>query len=397
MITAEEALQKIFANTPKLPSERAPLAEAVERVLAEDLVARQDLPSFDNAAMDGYAVKLADGAAVFRVRDVVRAGAPAGAPLAPGEAVKIMTGAPVPEGTDAVVMRELTETAEGGRVRVLQAPKPGENLRRRGEDVRAGDPLLQKGALIRPYEVGLLASQGFSTIPVIRRPRVSVLSTGDELVAVERTPGPGQIRGSNGPALAAAVGRWGAEVATHPPLPDDPALLRAAFASALERSDVLLVSGGVSVGDFDHTKKLLEELGLRTVFWKAAIKPGKPLLFGRMGEKIVFGLPGNPVAALICAEEFVRPALEKMGGHRPVHPSYHLEGVVENDYPKDEKRQQYVFCRAAEFPDGFRLHIIRPQGSAMMGMAVRANALALGPIGVSRMAKGMRVKFRWLK
>ena len=160
---------------------------------------------------------------------------------------------------------------------------------------------------------------------------------------------------------------------------------------------MLLVSGGVSVGDFDYTKTLLEELGLKVVFWKAAIKPGKPLLFGLYRNKPVFGLPGNPISALVCVEEFVRPALEQMQGRSPRYPSYHLRGCLENDYPKDAARQQYLFCEVCEGPRGFRLKVIRPQGSAMLGMAVQANALALAPIGVSRLKKGMTVAFRWLK
>ena len=178
---------------------------------------------------------------------------------------------------------------------------------------------------------------------------------------------------------------------------DDPERMEEALRSALPESDVLLVSGGVSVGDFDYTKTLLEKLGWKEVFWRVAIKPGKPLLFGLYREKLVFGLPGNPISVLVCLEEFVRPALEKLRGYVPGHPSYHLRGRADDDYPKPADRQQYLFCRAEPEGDDYRLRILRPQGSAMMGMAARANALAISPIGVRRVRRGDVLPFRWLK
>jgi len=397
VITPERAVALLLENIGVLPSEQAPLSEAAGRVLAEDLTAREDSPAFDNSAMDGYAVRSVDGSSPRRVREVVRAGGRRPEPLATGEAVKIMTGATVPLGADAVVMRELSEILGDGSVQFRRPPTTGENIRRRGEDQNAGAPLLGRGALLRPYEMGCLAYQGFETVPVIRRPRVGILSTGDELVDPSTAPAPGQIRASNGPALAAAVSRWGATVRWTGIAPDAPAKIARAVTEALAESDLLLISGGVSVGDFDHTRAVLGSLGFREIFWKVAIKPGKPLLFGRVGDRPVFGLPGNPVAALVCAEEFVRPALEKMRGHRPSHPPYHLEGILDNGYSKDADRQQYIFCRAQESPAGYRLTVIRPQGSAMMGMACRANALALGPAGVKTLEPGTMVKFRWLK
>jgi molybdopterin molybdotransferase len=395
MIPAEEAFRLIAAHSPALPAESAPLSEACGRVLAEDLLAREDLPSFDNSAMDGYAVS--GPAESWRVRETLPAGSRPPAPLADGEAARVMTGAPVPPGAAAVVMRELVSDRPDGRVSSARPPRPGENIRPRGEDVRAGEALLSRGHRLRPYEVGLLAAQGWVDVPVHRRPRVAVLSTGDELVDAASSLRPGQIRNSNGPALAAAVARWGAVPVPRGAAADDPVLLRSAFSSALAAADVLLVTGGVSVGDFDHTRSALEEIGVRTVFWRVAMKPGKPLYFGTSGEKLVFGLPGNPVAALVCVEEFIRPALETMQGFSPGHPSYHLEGVLENDYPKEPGRRLYLFCRASGEDGGFRLRALRPQGSAMLGMARHANALAVVPVDSAGIKVGDRLAFRWLK
>lgn len=408
MLSVEEALQKVLENVAVLPAERASLERAVGRVLAEDLDVREGLPPFDNSAMDGFAVRSRDlaGAAQgrpirLRVREVVRAGAGAPAALVAGEAVRIMTGAPVPEGADAVVMKELVIQDGGGWVELGRLPAPGDNIRPRWEDVRPGEPLLPRGRVLRAYEIALLAAQGMAEVPVIGRPSAAVLATGDELVDL-REPAlrDGQIRDSNGPALAAALQHWGASVRPLGIAQDDPGLLRAALGRG-KGADLLIVSGGVSVGDFDLTRGLLEEIGMRTVFWKVAMKPGKPLLFGLIPgpERVVpvFGLPGNPVSALVCAELFVRPALEMMQGKSLAYPSWHLEGVVANGYRMHDERRHFLFCEAREAAGGFALHIIRPQGSAMVGMACRANALAMAPLGRRELRPGDRVPFRWLK
>ena len=234
------------------------------------------------------------------------------------------------------------------------------------------------------------------------RPRVAVLATGDELTQSSEPLAHGQIRNSNGPALVAALSRWDIPAVDMGIVKDDPKELGSALAAALAEADVVVVTGGVSVGDFDYTKAVLQELGVREIFWKVAIKPGKPLLFGvheaaGASPKLVFGLPGNPLAALGCLEEFVRPALEKLQGYAPKHQSYHLAGQTLNDYPKPQDRQQYLFCRASPGPKGYELTIIRPQGSAMLAMASQANALAVAPAGVSRVRRGETLRFRWLK
>lgn len=400
MISPDEALSLIARRVQPLGARRVPLAEAAGRVLAEDLRAAQDLPPFDNSAMDGFAVRMvdcgADVPATLNVVQTVRAGAGGRPALEPRQAIRIMTGAPLPEGADTVVPKEATEGGDE-TVRLLRRPASGAHIRRRGEDVRAGAQLLQKGTKLRPYEIALLAAQGEERVAVIRRPRVSVLATGDELAAGAAGRSFGRIRDANGPALCAAVARWGAAPAPHGVAPDEPAELKAALLRAFNDADALLVTGGVSAGDFDFTRSALLELGVEQVFWKVAIKPGKPLLFGLWQGKPVFGLPGNPVAALVCAEEFVRPAIERLQGHSPKHRSYHLTGTALNDYPSPEDRLQYLFCRARKGDDGYGLELIRPQGSAMLGMASGADALAVSPLGKGRVRAGDKLPFRWLK
>ncbi|MEK7232737.1 MAG: gephyrin-like molybdotransferase Glp [Elusimicrobiota bacterium] len=409
MISPDEALRLICEHANVLGEEKVSLAQAVDRVLASEILAREALPPFDNSAMDGFALRASDikDASPLRpvelaVLETVRAGETGRLEVKPGEAVRIMTGAPLPRGADSVVMREITQPATDGKVKLTQATRPGSHVRSRGEDVLAGSLLLDLGARLRPYDIALLAAQGITEVPVIRRPRVAVLATGDELVDAREALATGKIRDSNGPALHAALSRWGVPVLNLGIAPDEPAALRAALERALARADVLVVCGGVSVGDFDCTKSVFSALGLREVFWRVAIKPGKPLLFGvkeapNSPPKLAFGLPGNPLAALVCLEEFVRPALEALQGHAAKHPSYHLTGIALNDYPKPADRRQYLFCQAKPSSGGYELTIIRPQGSAMLAMASRANALAVAPEGVSRIVPGDMLKFRWLK
>lgn len=403
MIQPEEALEKIQGKLRPLPRESIPLALSVERVLAEGVAACCDLPTFDNSAMDGYAVKTEDlipassGHPVrLRVGETLAAGMHPHRRLVKGEAFKIMTGAHIPKGADAVVMKELVRESQDA-VWISGPARLGENIRRQGEDVRAGDRLLKRGALIRPYEVALLAAQGMKRVSVVGKPRVAILVTGSEVVPASQKPPPAKIRNSNGPALLAAISRWGFFVKDYGIAPDRENPLRRIFKKAHEASDILLVSGGVSVGDRDLTKSVLEKLGMKRIFWKIAIKPGKPLLFGLWDRKPVFGLPGNPVAALICVEEFVRPALERMMGHVPGHPPYHLRGIALNRYPGSRERRQYLFCEAIAENEHFNLRILRPQGSAMMGMAAKANALAVSPSGTQGVKPGDTLLFRWLK
>ncbi len=320
MISFDDARTLILENTPALGTERISLLEATGRVLAEDVAAPWDLPLWDNSAMDGYAVRSADCATTpctLRVTGFLPAGARAdGVGVEPGCAVRIMTGAPTPAGCDAVVPVE--ETDDGQQQVILNEPvKTGQHIRLCGEDVAAGVTVLRVGTIVRPPEVNMLAGFGMALVPVYRRPIVAILSTGDELIELGRTPGAGEIINSNTLSLAAAVTECGG-------IPRIIGIARDNRESHLEKlreglkADVLITSAGVSAGDCDLVRDILEELGARQVFWKIGIKPGGPTAFARHGSTPVFSLPGNPVSTMITFEEFVRPALLRMQGHRQV-------------------------------------------------------------------------------
>jgi molybdopterin molybdotransferase len=323
-VTASEALRLILEATPALAAETVAFPEALSRVLAESVVAGRDLPPASNSAMDGYAVRTADLAGASAQRPVrlqvafeVAAGGAATRAVGAGEAARILTGAPLPPGADSVVRQE--DTARDARsVLVRVAPRLRDNVRERGEDVRSGDRVLEPGAVIGPAEVGMLAALGRGVVAVRQRPRVAILSGGDELVEPDGDVSGGRIVASNSYSIAAQCREVGASPSYLGIASDDPVDLERRFRAGL-RADLLISSAGVSVGDRDYVRPVLEKLGCELVFWGVKIKPGFPLVFGRFpaGEgPLVFGLPGNPVSAMLTFEQFVRPALLKMSGHR---------------------------------------------------------------------------------
>lgn len=321
VVTVEKALEIVLAHTPTLPPEVALIDGALGRVLAEDVAADHDLPPFDRAAMDGYAVRAADATSAPAVLDViaqVRAGQAFDGKLAAGQAVQVMTGAPVPTGASAVVPVEKTRALEGGRRVELQATaEPGANVSRQGCEVRTGETVLRAGATIDPASIAVLAAVGRGRVAVGQRPTVAVLSTGDELVDVWATPGRARIRNSNGYAVAAQA-RWaGGDVRPLGVVPDDADRIAAAVREGF-RSHVLVISGGVSAGAYDLVEDVLARFDTGLLFTRVSVKPGAPLVFGRRGEHLVFGLPGNPVSAQVTFELFVRPALLRMQGARVV-------------------------------------------------------------------------------
>jgi len=372
LLHPDEARAIVLANTRPLDPERVPVDAAGDRYLATPLIADVSLPPFPAATMDGFAVIHDDPNVERRVLGSGFAGDNPDITVEPGTAAKIMTGAPVPTGADAVVQVENTTTVDG--IMTIQQPlvRHGDNIRPIGADLRAGDLLIEAGTLLGPAEVGLLASLGHAEVLVGRRPRVAVISTGNELVEPGGTPGPGQIRDSNRFSLAIAARRAGAEVVINRHIRDDEAQLRSGLGEALEAADVVLTSGGVSMGDLDLVKRLLGEMAV-VHFQKLFMKPGKPLNFATVGDKLMFGLPGNPVSCLVGFQMFVRPALQVLQSTPPdAYPTVPV--VVEHEImPSD--RIEYQRAVVSVGADG-RL-IARntgPQASARLMSFVGSNA-----------------------
>ena len=323
LLDADEAAALVLENTPVLDAERRSLEESAGRVLAEDLIAPSALPAFPSSAVDGYAVRSSDAGHTLRVIGESAAGRPFSGPVAPGTAARVLTGGVVPEGADCVVMVEDVQL-EGEVVTVPSRLRAGTNYHKVGDDVRAGERVLSAGTQLGAAEIGIAAAIGQAVLRVGRRPRVALMSTGDELVEVGKSPGPGQIPDSNRWALLAALREAGADVTLLGIAPDEPDALRKLVVDALEKADVLVTSGGVSVGTHDLVKPLLESLGTVHV-GRVKLKPGKPFTFATLPYgKLAFGLPGFPVSSLVTFEVFVRPALRKLQGfsklQRPVLP-----------------------------------------------------------------------------
>jgi molybdenum cofactor synthesis domain-containing protein len=384
VIEVDEARAVILAACPVLaPVDVAP-AEALGWVTAWPVCAAHDVPSFTNSAMDGYAVRAGDTADAPVVLDVVgtaAAGAAPGVDVGPGQAVRIMTGAVVPAGADAVVMVERTSAAGEGRVKIDVAASAGDHLRHPGEDLRAGQVMFEAGTELGPGHLGVLASVAVSSVSVVPRPRVGVLSTGDELVADGRPLRPGQIRDTNRPmllALASVAGFVPVDLGT---VADDEDAITAAIEEGVSTCDAVLTSGGVSVGDFDYVKVVLDRLG-QMQWWQVAVRPAKPLAFGTVAGTPVFGLPGNPVSSLVSFELFARPALRQMAGHRDLFRP-ELTALADEALPRRPDGKLHLVRVVASADDEGRLHV-RPsggQGSHLLRAMALANALALLPDG----------------
>ena len=378
MIPVAEARARILADmTRAAPEEALPVSRALGRVLAEDVTAPFDVPLADNSAVDGYAVRASDLVAGGQARLRVVADLPAGAiyahTLGEREALRIMTGAPVPRGADTVVPQELSTC--GGEWVELRPVEPGANVRARGEDVRAGAVVLRAGAVLRPQDLGLVASLGHGEVRVHRRPRVALLSTGDEVVEPGQPRRPGQIYDANRFSLGGMIQAAGAEPMDLGIVPDVRDRLRERLLDAAGVADVVLTSGGVSVGDYDHVKGVLEEIG-SIDFWQVAMQPGRPFAVGRIARTPFFGLPGNPVASLLCFHLFVRPALWKLGGRAHLDPECVTATAVE---PMRKKAGRREFKRGVlRFTDrGYEVSTTGPQGSGILSSMVAANCLII--------------------
>jgi molybdopterin molybdotransferase len=390
MRTPDEAVSVILERTrPGLESEESPLEHAVGRVLARDVESDIDLPPFEKSAMDGFAVHRSDfegarSGSELRLRRVgeARAGTPFAGSVARGECVAIYTGAELPAACDAVVVVEKSR-AEGDVVFLADAPLERQHICARGEDLRRGERVLEAGVRLSPAMVSVLAAVGCQPVPVLRQPRIAILTSGDELVPPEQTPGPGQIREGNTLHLAALATQAGALVVRAGVVRDDLEGLVDTFQRALSECDVLVTTGGVSMGKYDLVGAALERVGVEKVFHKVAIKPGKPVWFGALGEKLVFGLPGNPVSCWVGHEVFVKPALAKLGGlveERWVLPLRRARWVGGETRPSD--RQQNLPVSVIQAEDGVdELAPVRWKSSADIVGLARAQGLAVVPAG----------------
>ena len=390
MISVGEALRAVLDATPVLGAERVLLAAAGGRVAAEDVVSARAVPAAANSAMDGFAVR-GDDVRTAPARLRLIGSAPAGTlldvPVEPGTAAKIFTGSVVPQGADTVVRVEDTEECDG--VVTVRVPvKAGANVRNAGEDIEIDAVVVQAGTLLGPADLGVLASVGRATVAVHRRPHVAVMSTGAELVEVDETPGRGQVVNSNAYALAAAVADAGGEPTVLPIVRDRFEDIRDHLSEAA-RADVVLSTGGVSVGEFDFVKEALDALGVERRFWKVAQKPGKPLTFGTRGTHLFFGLPGNPVSALVCFAVYVRPALRRLAGHRRLHlPA--VEATLETPVKKASRLTEFVRVWLSEREEGWTARPAPSQSSGVLTSLGGGAGLLVGPATLDVLDAGAR-------
>ena len=379
MLSIAEARALVEQALTPLGTERVRVADALGRVLAEDVRAAHDVPPFANSAMDGYAVRAGPAGRALTVIGDSRAGAPAVEAVDERTAIRISTGAMVPEGADGVLQVELVEL-EGDRVTLRAEVSPGLNVRAPGEDMTAGATVVRRGTRLGPAELGVAATAGLAELAVGRPPRVAIVATGDELVPAGAPLGPGQIHDSNAIALAAQATNAGAHVLGTARAPDTREGTERALEQAIGEADVTIISGGVSVGPHDHVKPALETLGVQERFWRVALRPGKPTWFGTRGERLVFGLPGNPVSALVTFHLFARPALLALQGAPFAAPA--TRAVLATPIPRNPGRDGAVRVRLALGRDG-RLEATPtgPQGSHQLTSMLGADGLAVVTAG----------------
>lgn len=384
LIPISRAREQVLDATVPLTAEPVPLGIALGRVLAQDVVAAADVPPFGNSAMDGFAVRHDASSGALRIVGESRAGMPAAVALGPHEAIRISTGAPLPDGADAIVPVEDAREADG-TVTATAAPQPGQHVRGAGDDLRAGSFVLRAGARLGAAELGVAVGAGAAELLCARRPRVAILCTGDELREPGEPLGPGEIHNSNAPMLAALAQQEGADVLPATIVRDDRAGTERAFAQALEQADLVVASGGVSVGPHDHVKPALAALGVQERFWRVSLQPGKPTWFGVRGERLVLGLPGNPVSSYVTFVLFARPALRALQGAAPLPPR--ASARLTQPLPR-RFREQVVRVTLAEETGTLRATPTGPQPSHVTTSLLGADAFAFVPPGDGELAEG---------
>ena len=384
-----DAIDKIFSNLPQLGDEEINIEDAIGRVLSLDIVSEIEMPPFDKTAVDGYAVKVKDTPGRLPIAQIVQAGTHPQRPLGDGEAALVMTGAPIPEGTEAVVMREHTKE-EKEYVEILNEVKPGANIAYRGEDIKKGDVIIEKGTLVKVSTVSLLATLGIRRVKVKRLPDVAIMVTGDELIE----PGKGVIQGgyiynANGYALQAACKEIGIKAKYMGIVKDELDSIYSAL-DAID-SEIILISGGVSMGDYDYVKAAVEKWGGEVIFHKVAIKPGKPFLFAKKGNQLVFGMPGNPVSVMVGFWKFIRPAIYRMQGAREVFP-LRIPAYFKGTYKKKSDRPHYISIKLYTEGDRLIAEYIKSNGSADVPAFNKGDGMIEVPQDVTLLGDGKKVE-----
>jgi molybdopterin molybdotransferase len=398
MISIEEALSILLTNLPERKVEQISFQSAFGRILAENLIATSDVPPFNRSALDGFALiaeDLKNAPVELAIAGESRAGGGMTGKLNSGEAITIMTGAPVPEGADCVQMIELCQlSTDGSKVTILKPVKAHENIAPRGSEAKAGEIILESGHRIGPAEIAVMATFGYCQVKVYKKPTVAILATGDELVEVDQSPRPDQIRNSNAYCLASQLRYMDLDADYLGIARDDKEDLQRKMLAGLER-DILIITGGVSMGDYDFVRDVFSDLGLEILFSKVAIKPGKPTVFARRGDKLVFGLPGNPISALVTFECFVRPALGRLCGMtRPELPR--MKGELLSDMKQSPGRTAFLPAWAFWSEDGWKVEPLLWKSSADIVGFTRANATFIFPNNRDFLKRGETVELMLL-
>ncbi len=402
MISVEEAQRLILENTKVLEPAEIPLTEAEGLVLAEDIISPVDIPYFTNSSMDGYALKSKDTKGAdesspvpMKIVGVIRAGDYPNFSIRDKEAAKIMTGAPLPEGSDSVLMVEYTDE-ENGTVRIKRSVSPGENVRYKGEEINKGEIALQKKAMINPASIGFIAELGIKNVKVYRKPRVALLVTGEEVVGFDEELKPGKIRDTNSITLRAALSQEKAELLYLGRAGDEIRDIEEKLRDGFQWCDALIVTGGISVGDYDYVKDALRNLGVEGIFWRVAQRPGGPMFFGKRNETLIFGLPGNPASTLVCFYEYVRPAIQKMIGKGDVFLMEIGATLLEEIRKKPDGKTHFLRGLLEKRDNSFYVKSGGTQGSHILKSFALSNCLIIVPGDVTHIPSGTRVNVHLL-